>query len=131
MQGQGRSKPCAALKPCPSKPLNKKSLETIEGAAKWLRTPTAQQARGYLAPCLETALKVLDAFADGKPHDYDEVAEITGFNHQTCRQVLHALNRGGYGLTFSPSLGYQPIPEGGRPTVTAQTKKKAGTGKGR
>jgi len=106
--------------------MNKSSVDRIEQEAKWLRTPTAQQARGRLTKCLETALKVLDAFADGKPHDYEEVAEITGLHKQTCSQVLAALHRGGYGLTYSESQGYQPTSQGGRPPAAVQTKKVAG-----
>lgn len=104
--------------------MNKTSVEKIKRAARFLRTPIAQQARGYLASPLETALKVLDAFADGKPHTYEEIAEDTGFAINTVKQVLQALEEGGYGFIKSPTLGYQPGPEGGRPTTSIQHSRK-------
>lgn len=92
--------------------VNKISATRIEKAARFLRTPTARQARGYLDKPLELTLRVLDSFADGRPHHPDEIAESTGLNINTIKQVLSALDRGGYGLLFT-SHGYEPKPEGG------------------
>lgn len=79
----------------------KKFADRIEHSARFLATPTAQQARGYLLEPLETALTILAVFSDGKPHDYEEVAEKTGFHHTTVRQVIRSLERGGYPLQFT------------------------------
>lgn len=102
--------------------MNEVSIRRIERAARFLRTPTAKAARGYLARPLESALKVLDCLEDGKPHTHEEIAEMSGMNEKSVRQILAALDRGGYGLTFSPSLGWKPKPQGGRPIVAAQTR---------
>lgn len=102
--------------------MNSTSLQKIEKAARFLRTPTAQTARGYLDQPLETALKVLDCFADGKPRHPDQVAEELGLSETTVKQVLSALNRGGYGLIFSPSQGWTPSRVGGRPPIEVQLK---------
>jgi hypothetical protein len=73
----------------------------IREAAKFLATPTAQAARGYLDLPLESTLKVLDCFADGLPHSYEEIAEMIGMHDQTVRQIIRALDEGGYSLTFT------------------------------
>lgn len=80
---------------------NQRMIARIERAAKFLATPVAQNARGYLDKPLETALRILDQFADGKPHDYQEVAESTGIHPNTVQQCINALARGGYPLQFT------------------------------
>lgn len=91
----------------------------IEQGAKFLTTPTAQKARGYLAPPLETALKVLDCFADGKPHGFEEVAEDTGLAANTVKQVIRSLKKGRYPFTFT----YAEVKTTGRPPLAIQKKK--------
>jgi hypothetical protein len=110
--------------------MNKISINRIREDAAWLRTPDAIAARGHLMLCLETAFLVLDVFADGNAHDYEEVAELTGRNKQTCRQILHALNEGGYGFVFSPSQGYKPTERGGRPLVNVRMARRELTSRG-
>lgn len=85
-----------------------------------MATPTAQKARGYLDKPLETALTVLACFTDGKPHDYQEVAQETGLHHNTVRQVVNALERGGYPLQFTNAMVKNTL---GRPTTTIQKRK--------
>lgn len=80
---------------------NKNTIARIERAAKFLATPTAQDAKGYLDKPLETALKILDQFADGKPHNYQKISEATGIHPTTVQQVVNALDRGGYPLQFT------------------------------
>ena len=75
--------------------------QKIRESARFLVTPTAQAARGYLDQPLETALKVLDCFADGKPHSYEEISETTGMHINTVKQIIRALEEGGYPLTFT------------------------------
>jgi predicted ArsR family transcriptional regulator len=101
---------------------SKKFADRIEHAAKFLATPAAQKARGYLDQPLETALLVLACFADGKPHDYAEVAEETGLHHNTVRQVVNALDRGGYPLRFTNAMVRSSA---GRPTTTIQQRRVA------
>lgn len=97
-----------------------KFLARIEGAAKFLATPVAQQARGYLDPPLERALEVLACFADGKPHEYQEIAEATGLHINTCKGIIRALERGGYPLQFT----YSEIKATtGRPPVAVHKKR--------
>jgi uncharacterized protein YerC len=78
-----------------------KFIERIQKSARFLATPTAQSARGYLDAPLETALKVIDCFADGKPHDYEEISEMSGIHQNTVRQIIRALEIGGYPLQFT------------------------------
>lgn len=98
----------------------KKFVERIEKSARFLATPTAQQARGYLDAPLESALKVISAFADGQQHDYEELAEITGMHSQTVQQIIRALDRGGYPLQFTHAALKMPT---GRKPVTVRKKK--------
>lgn len=83
---------------------NQKTIKRIEFAAKFLETRTAQDARGYLDPPLERALEVLDCMSDGQPHDYEEIANEIGLNRNTVQQIINALDRGGYPLTFTYAM---------------------------
>lgn len=91
-----------------------KTMERIKECAKFLSTPTAQNARGYLDKPLETALKVIDQFADGKAKDYEEIAEAIAISPRTVSQIINALNQGGYPLQFTygavkASTGRKPV----------------------
>lgn len=93
---------------------NDKYIERIKQSARFLATPTAIAARGYLDSPLEAALKVLDCFADGEQHDYEEIAEMTGMHKNTVSQIIRALDEGGFPLKFSYSAltaktGRKPI----------------------
>jgi len=103
--------------------MNSSTALKIERAAKFLKTPTAKQARDYLDEPYKLALEILEAFADGQPHNFSEIAEITGLNPCTVSQVLKALMRGGFEFTITPALGWQPLPSPGRPAIALQTKK--------
>jgi len=105
----------------------KKFVERIETAAKFLATPTAQAARGYLDAPLESALLVLAHFSDGKPHDYEEIAEATGMHQNTVRQIVRALERGGYPLQFT----YAEVRDAstGRKPIAVSLKRKYGSRK--
>lgn len=99
-----------------------KFVERIKNSARFLATPTAQAARGHLDDPLETALKVLDCFADGKPHDYAEISETTGIHQNTVRQIIKALDMGGYPLQFTyAEIRSKPI---GRKPIAIKTSKK-------
>jgi len=91
-----------------------KFVERIESSARFLATSTAQSARGYLDSPLETALLVLDQFADGKARDYAEISEATGLHDSTVRQIIRALDHGGYPLQFKyadfrSKIGRKPV----------------------
>jgi DNA-binding transcriptional ArsR family regulator len=98
-----------------------KFLARIESAAKFLATPVAQQARGYLDPPLERALEVLAIFADGKPHNYQEISEATGLHPNTASGIIRALERGGYPLQFTYAEVKDSSP--GRPAVLVKKGK--------
>lgn len=97
-----------------------KFVERIKTSARFLATPTAQAARGYLDAPLETALKVLDCFADGKNHDYQEISDATGIHGNTVRQIVRALELGGYPLQFTYAAVKAPT---GRKPVAIATRK--------
>ena len=98
---------------------NQKTMKRVEGAAKFLATPTAQKARGYLDAPLERALEVLACLGDGKPHDYEEMAQDVGLHPNTVQQIINALDRGGYPLTFTYAMVREKT---GRKPVAVQIK---------
>lgn len=99
-----------------------KFVERIKQSARFLNTPTAQAARGYLDAPLETALKVLDCFADGKAHDYEKISEATGIHINTIRQIIKSLEEGGYPLQFT--YAELKAPTGRKPVAIAAKKKR-------
>lgn len=99
-----------------------KFVDRIKSAARFLATPTAIAARGYLDAPLETALKVLDCFADGNSHDYEEISELTGIHYNTVSQIIKALEAGGYPLQFT--YAELKAPTGRKPIAVSKRKKR-------
>jgi predicted ArsR family transcriptional regulator len=92
---------------------NQISIDRIREAAIFLASPEAMAARGYLAPPLETALQILGCLG-ARALEYEEIAEETGINENTVRQVINALIQGGYPL----QVHYIGLSKTGRKTAT-------------
>ena len=99
---------------------NQKTIQRIEKSAEFLGTPTAQKARGYLDAPLERALEVLDCLGDGNPHDYKEMAQDVGLHPNTVQQIINALDRGGYPLTFTYAMVKEKT--GRKPVAVQRTR---------
>ena len=96
---------------------SKQFIHRIEGAATFLSTPTAKQAKGYLDQPLETALRVIEALGPGAT--YEGMAQQTGLHLNTVRNVVAALRRGGYPLSDEDG----PISTLGRPSLVITSDK--------
>jgi biotin operon repressor len=97
-------------------------LSEIEGGAKFLKTPAAQAARGYLAKPLETALRVIDCLADGNQHTYEEIAEQCDLNVETVKQIIRALETGGYPIQFTYEAFKEPGKTGRKRSLVKRKK---------
>lgn len=103
--------------------MNKNWAIKITKNAKQINTPAARQSSNLLETPYKYALKVLDAFSDGKPHHPEEIAESINVHLFTVRHILRCLREGGVEFTETETQEWQPKPAGGRPPKSWHSRK--------
>ena len=102
--------------------MNQKNIEELEAIAPTLIEffKLAETEREWLLPMMtpniKSAVKLLKVI-EFKPKTYKELADFTGLHHNTVRQKLLALKRGGFPIGIS---GNSSVFSTGRKRVLAR-----------